>query len=41
MHEAVFKKETNPYDLFPFELFLYYNSKGCRKDEIKYYEIIN
>ena len=31
LHEQVFKKETNPLKLFPFELLGHYNSAGYKK----------
>ena len=41
LHEEVFKKEENPLELFPFEMYGHYNIKGYQKITKKIYEMIN
>ena len=41
LNELVFKKESNPYDLFPFGLYGHYNNIGSKKVSKTVYKFIN
>ena len=41
LNELVFKKENNPYDLFPFGLYGHYNNIGSKKVSKTVYKFIS